>query len=176
MVHPLYLFYPFMDNAPGFMSQCLYLAYISSVLTTESRIEEQTGDYDDEGYVFSDVDDDWDKSACLMEMDRLSRILNAKFDTPPFVDTVRNDVAEYINRPSQIRGDVKLGLAHYKIILTETKNSLHRILEADPKKPHVWESFIFIIGEMERMDYITPEDAKTMKDSFAIPEDKTVHH
>ncbi|MDR3280532.1 MAG: hypothetical protein LBT23_08465 [Synergistaceae bacterium] len=172
MVHPLYLIFPIFKSVPGFLSQCVYLAYIASILITPSsraagREEEGLDDdeyYDDPDY--PDADDDWDKSACLMEMDRLTRILNSKFDTPSFIDTVRTDVAEYINRRAQIRNDVKLGMAHYKIVLTETKNSMRRVLDADPKSSRAAEAYGFIIDEMERMEYVTPEDSRTMKALF----------
>jgi hypothetical protein len=133
------------------------------VLCTESRYEDD--EFGDEEYAFDDStgDDDWDKSACLMEMDRLTRILNTKFDAPLFLDRVRAGVSEYINRPAQIRNDMNLGLPHYKIVLTETKNSLLNILNADPKTPKAAEAFEFIIDEMVRMEYISKEDAGTMK-------------
>jgi hypothetical protein len=176
MVHPLYLAYPLMENVPGFLSQCVYLAYVGSVLATESKESSEYGwgdDGEEEEFDDSGPDDDWDKSACLMEMDRLTRILNSKFDSPPFVKTVRADVAEHVNRPSQIRGEVKLGLPHYKIVLTEAKNSLRRILDGGEKPSGAAEAFVFIVDEMERMDYISAEDALAMKSSLETPEEKT---
>jgi hypothetical protein len=162
MVHPLYLVYPLFKNVPGFASQCLYLVYIATVLCTETYFEKETGDEEGE-FIASDLDDDWDKSACLMEMDRFTRILNTKFDAPSFMDRVRIDVAEYINQPGQVKNEVKRGAPHYKIVLTETKNSLYRLLDEDSKTPKLAESFNFIIDEMAKMDYISPEASVTMK-------------
>jgi hypothetical protein len=173
MIHPLYLIYPLFKSVPGLASQCLYLVYAATVLCTESQAEEEEIGDDDGEYYESDGADDWDKSACLMEMDRLSRILNTKFDNPSFMDKMRSDVASYINRPGQIRGEVKIGLAHYKIILSETKNSLRRILDEDPKTPKAPEAFTFIIDEMVKMDYISTEDANTLKRSVGTVQMKT---
>jgi hypothetical protein len=162
MVHPLYLIFPIFKSVPGFASQCLYLVYTATVLCTESQISEEDEDGGEEFYE-TDGTDDWDKSACLMEMDRLSRILNAKFDNPAFVERIRSDVASFINRPGKVKGEVRLGLPHYKIVLSETKNSLRRVLEEDPKTPKAPDAFVFIIDEMAKMDYISHEDAATMK-------------
>jgi hypothetical protein len=163
MVHPLYLIYPLFDSLPGFASQCVYLVYTASVLCTESRDEDDEFGGEDEEFDNAAGDDDWDKSACLMEMDRLTRILNTKFDSPAFIERVRANVSEYINRPSQIRGDMSLGLPHYKIVLTETKNSLLGILAVDSKTPKASEAFEFVIDEMVRMEYISAEDGAAMK-------------
>jgi hypothetical protein len=169
MIHPLYLIYPIFDSLPGFASQCVYLVYTASVLCTPSIYEDEDGEYDGEDDTFDESDgDDWDKSACLMEMDRLTRILNTKFDTPSFIERVRSDVSDYINRPAHIRNEMKLGQTHYKIILTETKNSLRSIMDSDPKTPKASEAFMFVIDEMIRMEYISPEDGNTMK--FALPD------
>jgi len=177
MVHPLYLIYPLFKSVPGLLSQCLYLVYVASILITPDAAAAMDGDYEDGEYEedYPDAEDDWDKSACLMEMDRLTRIINSKFDTPSFIDSVRTDIAEYINRRAQIRNDVKLGMAHYKIVLTETKNSLRRILEADPKTARGAEAYGFVIDEMERMEYASPEDARTMRSMF-LPEDAHEKH
>jgi hypothetical protein len=168
MVHPLYIIYPIFRSVPGFAAQILYLVYTASVLCTDSMTEEEYTDDGDEGPYESDGVDDWDKSACLMEMDRLSRILNTKFGNPSFMDRIRSDAASYINRPGQIRNEVKLGQPHYKIILSETKNSLRRIIEEDPKAPNVPEAFAFIVDEMAKMEYISRGDADTMKSSAGI--------
>jgi hypothetical protein len=171
-IHPLYLIFPLFRSVPGFLSQCLYLVYIGSVLTAAPKVPEVASHAEDADAEtldsVSEPDDDWDKSACLMEMDRLTRILNTKFDSPVFVESLRTDVAEYINRPSQIRGEVKLGLSHYKIVLTETKNSLRRMLEENPGTAKGGEAFCFVVDEMERMEYISEEDAKTLKSSFEL--------
>jgi hypothetical protein len=169
MVHPLYLIYPIFNSLPGFASQCVYLVYTASVLCTESIDDEYDEFGDEDGDAFSDSgdDDDWDKSACLMEMDRLTRILNTKFDTPVFIERVREDVSSYINTPAQIRNEMKLGLTHYKIVLTETKNSLLSIMDADPKTPKASDAFEFVIDEMIRMEYISAEDGNTMKEALA---------
>jgi hypothetical protein len=160
MVHPLYLIFPILRSVPGFASQCLYLVYTASVLVTESVEEPDAEDAEDGEIYESRGEDDWDKSACLMEMDRLSRILNTKFEEPPFMSKLRGDVAAYVNSPGQVSGEVRRGVPHYKIVLTETRNSLRALLAEDPKAPG---AFLFIVGEMERMDYITADDARAMR-------------
>jgi hypothetical protein len=163
MVHPLYLIYPVLDSLPGFASQCVYLVYTASVLSTESIDEDDGESAEGDGEFGDSADDDWDKSACLMEMDRLTRILNAKFDAPTFIERVRSDVSEYINAPARIRDDMKLGLPHYRIVLTETKNSLLNILNADPRTPKASDALEFVIDEMVRMEYVSEKDAGAMK-------------
>jgi hypothetical protein len=161
MVHPLYLIYPVFQSETGLLSQCLYLVYAATVLCTESAPEYE--EYDDEDLAGGVGDDDWDKSACLMEMDRLTRILNAKFDTPSFIERLRGDISSYVNRPSLVKNEVRLGLPHYKIVLTATKNSLRAMLDEDPKTPKASDAFTFIVDEMLRMDYISADDARAMK-------------
>ncbi|MCL2683624.1 MAG: hypothetical protein FWE55_00120 [Synergistaceae bacterium] len=173
MVHPLYLIYPIFRNVPGFLSQCLYLLYTATVLCAESAIdfedEEEREEFDDdEGPFEEEGGDDWDKSACLMEMDRFSRILNAKFDNPLFIERVREDIASYINMPGRIRDEINSGSSHYKIVLAESQNSLRSILARDPKTPQVLDVFAFIADEMARMEYITANDAMRMKTSVGI--------
>ncbi|MDR1472864.1 MAG: hypothetical protein LBS75_10125 [Synergistaceae bacterium] len=166
LIHPLYLFFPLFKSVPGFLSQCLYLVFIASVLSAPNmpQAEDAPGDdYWDDGM---DPDDDWDRSACVMEMDRLTRILNSRFEAPELISEVGADIAEYINRPSQARGDVKLGIAHYKIVLTEAKNSLQRIASENRCGPVSEEAFIFVVNEMERMSYMSAEDAAALRASI----------
>jgi hypothetical protein len=169
MIHPLYLIFPLFRSAPGFLSQCVYLAFIVSVLSAPGmeRDDAESGgayDYDGEDQPEDGTDDDWDRSACVMEMDRLTRILNSKFEEPQLIHEVRSDVAEYINRPSQALGDVKLGIAHYKIVLTEAKNSLQRIISENRNRPDSDNAFLFIVNELERMSYISDGDAAAMRE------------
>jgi hypothetical protein len=168
MVHPLYLIYPIFQSVPGFLSQCVYLLYAATVLCTESIPERREDDERGGGDETRDDGDDWDKSACLMEMDRLTRIIGAKFDAPSFMDRLRSDAASYINRPGQAANDVRLGWPHYRIVLTEIKNSLRAILSEAPGAPKAAEVFAFVAGEMERMEYITREDADKLKASVGI--------
>ena len=105
-------------------------------------------------------------------MDRLIRILNSKFDAPSFIERLRGDIASYVNRPSLVKNEVRLGLPHYKIVLTATKNSLRAMLDEDPKTPKATDAFAFIVDEMLRMDYISTDDARAMKpESCAKPID-----
>ncbi|MDR1581279.1 MAG: hypothetical protein LBS35_13065 [Synergistaceae bacterium] len=164
MVHPLYLIFPIFRNVPGFLSQCLYLVYAATVLCADSRLEDEDEEFDDYGeYVDSDGEDDWDRSACVMEMDRLTRILNTKFEAPPFIDRLRGDIAKSINEPGMVKDETRMGQTHYHIILTETKNSLMEILSEDPETPKAREAFAFVVNEMARMQFISPEDATAMK-------------
>jgi hypothetical protein len=166
MVHPLYLIYPIFRNVPGFLSQCLYLVYAATVLCTDSHFENEDDEFDDYGENDgSDRDDDWDRSACVMEMDRLTRILNTKFETPPFIERLRTDIARSINEPDMVRDEMKMGQTHYNIILTKTKNSLMDILRENPDTLKAHDAFVFVVDEMARMQFISPEDASALKNS-----------
>jgi hypothetical protein len=171
MVHPLYLIFPIFRNIPGFLSQCLYLVYAATVLCADSHFEDEDEDFDDyDEYADSGGEDDWDRSACVMEMDRLTRILNTKFETPPFIERLRTDIARSINEPGMVKNEVRMGQAHYKIILTETKNSLMEILRENPAAPKARDAFVFVVDEMARMQYISPEDAAAMKKAIPTEE------
>ncbi|MDR3166182.1 MAG: hypothetical protein LBU13_11485 [Synergistaceae bacterium] len=172
MVHPLYLIFPLFRSIPGLLSQCLYFVYAATVLSADSRYrhKEEDKEFEDYGceqdeYDDSDEEDDWDRSACVMEMDRLTRIINTKFETQPFIERLRADIAKSISNPRVMKDEVGMGQAHYKIILTETKNSLMRILKDDPETPKVREALAFVVDEMARMQFISPEDASAMKNS-----------
>ncbi|MDR0653500.1 MAG: hypothetical protein LBG12_09385 [Synergistaceae bacterium] len=166
MVHPLYLIFPIFRNIPGFLSQCLYLVYVATVLCADSHFEEDDEEFDDYGeYADSDREDDWDRSACVMEMDRLTRILNTKFETPSFIERLRADIASGIDEPGMVKDEVKRGQTHYSIILTETKNSLMEILGENPETPKAREVFAFVVDEMARMQFISSEDASILKNS-----------
>jgi hypothetical protein len=168
MVHPLYLIFPLFRNIPGFASQCLYLVYAATVLSADSHFEEdddeEFGDYGE--YADSDDENDWDHSACVMEMDRLTRILNTKFEAPPFIERLRNDIARGINKPGRVKEEMGTGQTHYHIVLAETKNSLAEILGEDSGTPKAREAFDFVVDEMARMQFISPADADAMKNSI----------
>ena len=175
MVHPLYLIYPIFQSVPGFASQCLYLAYTATVLCTASSIrEEGDEDYDDYYYddddehLFEEGEDDWDKSACTMELDRLSRKLNMKFDNPPFVFRLREEISSYINAPGRVGEDVGSGLPHYSIVLSKTAECLRSILAEDEKTPHAPEALTYIVDEMARMEFISEGEAAEIKISAGI--------
>jgi hypothetical protein len=179
MVHPLYLIYPLFRNVPGFLSQCLYLVYAATVLCADSAFDdeedEKFDDYDE--YDDSDEEDDWDRSACVMEMDRLTRIINTKFETPLFTERLRADIAKNINEPGMVRNGMKMGQTHYNIILAETKNSLTDILRENPETPKAREAFVFVVDEMARMQFISPKDASAMKNSAnCVPGIETSGH
>jgi hypothetical protein len=166
MIHPLYLIFPLFRNTYGFLSQCLYFVYAATVLCTDSHYEEDDEGFEDYGeYADSGEDDDWDRSACVMEMDRLTRIINTKFESPPFIERLRTDIAKSINEPGVVKNEVRMGQAHYKIVLAETESSLAEILREAPETPKAREVFIFVVDEMTRMQFISPEDAAAMKNS-----------
>jgi hypothetical protein len=167
MVHPLYLIFPIFRSVPGFLSQCLYLVYAATVLCADSHFEDEDEDFENSGENADsgEGEDDWDRSACVMEMDRLTRILNTKFEAPPFIERLRTDIARSINEPDMVRDEMKMGQTHYNIILTDTKNSLMEVLSEDPETPKAWEAFAFVVDEMARMQFISPEDASAIKNS-----------
>ena len=173
MVHPLYLIYPIFKSIPGFLSQCLYLAFIATVLCTDSAARTEDGEDfelgpDGEEFSAGDGEDDWNRSACLMEMDRLSRIINSKFSNPTFADRVREEVAAYINTPGLVNNQVNRGSNHYRIVLTATLESMHGILSENSRTLRAREAFTFIVDEMARMEFISEEAAVRTKLSMGI--------
>lgn len=164
LIHPLYLFLPFVfGSLPGFLSQLVYLGFTCSVLTTPGAYAEEfqtsrENVYAEKAPEAEEPEDDWDKSACIMELDRLMRIINTKFSYPPFLHMVRQDISGYINRPSQIKNDVKLKIPHYKIVLTEARNSMRDLLNNGKYDQAIHDTFVFIVKEMERMEYNTEEE------------------
>ena len=175
MVHPLYLLFPIFRSIPGFASQCIYLLFTASVLSTESALEyegDEEGEYeykfDEEQPGGSDDGDSWDKSACLMEMDRFSRIINSKFNNPSFLERIREDFGSFLNIPGRIKEEIDDGSPHYSIVLTQMSNSLRSILMENPRAAQARDVFAFVVEEMARMEFITEPEAITMKTSMGI--------
>jgi hypothetical protein len=168
LVHPLYLAYPLFDNFTGFLSQCVYIAFIYSVLSTPGRRRrhEATADDGASSGAIPEYEEETgiDRNSCILETDRLCRILQAKFGQPAFVHRIRNEILDYIDRPSRVERDVELGIPHYRIVLTEARNSLRREIEEHRDNSGARDMMLFVTDEMERMEYITGEDSKTSRE------------
>jgi hypothetical protein len=179
MIHPLYLAYPLFEDIPGLLSQCLYIAFIYSVISTPGRhilqhergarqpgVEARAGaDMPAEAYDAEEEDED--KRACVMETDRLCRILHANFGHPAFIHTVRNEILDYISRPSRVSRDVEVGIPHYRIVLSEARNSVRKSFEENGNAHGEKDIILFLTDEMERMGYITEEDSESMREWIA---------
>ena len=178
MVHPLYLAYPLFESIPGFLSQCLYIAFIYSVISTPGRrrphhdrggrqpgVDAQINTASTPAY--DAYEEDEDKRACVMETDRLCRILHANFGRPAFIHSVRNEIMDYISRPSRISRDVEIGIPHYRIVLSEARNIVRRSFEESGNSHGERDIILFITDEMERMGYVTDEDSKAMRELTA---------
>jgi hypothetical protein len=137
------------------------------VLSVPNRYVEEQRDEEvySNPYPTSDSPDaEWDKSVCTMEMDRLTRLIDAKLQKPSLVKALREDISEYINRSPHIHDDIKSGCTPYKAILLQAAACIRRIILEHPSEPGAPEAFLFVADELERMDYITPEE----RDSFVI--------
>jgi hypothetical protein len=190
LIHPAYLLFPpAMKNLAGFLSQCLYIAFIASVLTVPNRFEEQHEDIPpvaergsalfaalprrenaplreragEEGEEESDEDSDWNRSACVMEMDRMSRILNSKFQHPALINNMRLDIADYIKQASRVNRDIRNGITHYQIVLRQAERSFRRTIEAEGAKPGAIECLTYIVDELARMEFSTKQEAETAR-------------
>jgi hypothetical protein len=158
--HPLYLLAPWViGSVPGSLSQMLYLAYVYSVFTVPNKHVEAPAKIP---AVEIDQEDDWDKSVCTMEMERLTRLISARTEAPSLAHAIRGDISDYINRSSLIHGDIASGAPHYKVVLTQASVSLRRIIAEDPSRPGARDAFIFVANEMERMEYIADKEREEM--------------
>ncbi|MDR0647757.1 MAG: hypothetical protein LBF92_00265 [Synergistaceae bacterium] len=162
MMDPLYLFAPgLMGSAAGTLSQCLYLVYVYSVLSTPDKlpeaVEEKTADELEE-----ESAEEWNKVACIMEMDRLTRLIDNKTQNPALVEGIRKDLSDYINKSPAVHEDLKGGMPHYKVILVQAAASLRRAIAENPQNAAAGAAFSFVAGEMEKMEYATPDERGAM--------------
>ncbi|MDR1482844.1 MAG: hypothetical protein LBI74_09475 [Synergistaceae bacterium] len=176
MVQPLYLVYPLFKSVPGLLSQCLYIAFIYSVISTPGkRVARQEAGGRQPGVearrnagvflpTYNEEDESEDRMACVMETDRFCRILHANFGQPALIHRIKNEILDHISTPSRVSRDVGIGIPHYRIVLTEARNSARKSLEESGNSYGERDIIIFITGEMERMEYITGEDSKTMNE------------
>ena len=185
LVHPLYLLYPpALKSVPGFVSQVVYVAFICSVLTTKGRrrfVPYGEGGAHDAlpdgaapngssapGDLGESDEPDENVTTCVMETDRLCRIIEAKVSQPSLAHEIRGDIADYIRIPFQVESDVNMGMEHYRIVLLEAAKSLRRIVDENPARPGACDAFEYVVGEMERMEYCTADDCVALRSWLAM--------
>ncbi|MDR1020727.1 MAG: hypothetical protein LBL73_08210 [Synergistaceae bacterium] len=162
MMNPLYLFAPrLMGSAIGTLSQCLYLAYIYSVLSMPDKVPEEITDQMAEE-LEEESTEEWNKTACTMEMDRLTRLIDAKVQSPALVEDIRKSLSDYINKSHSVHEDLKGGVPHYKVILIQAAACLRREIAESPQNAAAGTAFLFVADEMEKMEYVTPPERETM--------------
>jgi hypothetical protein len=165
LTHPLYLLAPpLLGSAAGTVSQCIYLLFTYSVLSAPNRIVERAETPASEELATAEADDEWNKSACIMEMDRLTRLIDAKIQNPALIDTVRKDVSDYINNSRAIHIDLKSGEPHYKVILVRTAASLRKLILENPQNTDAGEAILFVADEMEKMEYMTRVECEELRE------------
>jgi hypothetical protein len=158
MMHPLYLFAPAaMGSASGTLSQCLYLAYAYSVLSAPDEDPEEIPEVPQEA-LETESEEEWNKTACTMEMDRLMRLIEAKVQNPPLAEAIRKNLSDYINKSPDIHVDIKSGASHYKIVLIRAAAALRGEILENPRNVAASEAILFIADEMEKMEYISPDE------------------
>jgi hypothetical protein len=166
MIHPLYLFAPpLMKSVTGTLSQLVYLSFIYSVLSIPNSYVEEA-----EPAVSAAEPrplgglpgEDWNKSVCTMEMDRLIRLIDAKVQEPILTNTIRGDISDYINKSQLLNDDIQSGISHYNAILLQAAATVRRLLAENPAKPGAPEVFLFIADEMLKMEYITPTEREIL--------------
>ncbi|MDR1510617.1 MAG: hypothetical protein LBS53_13385 [Synergistaceae bacterium] len=163
MIHPLYLFTPrLIGSASGTFSQVLYLVYVYSVLSTPNKAPEEAVVRTEEE-IEDESAEEWNKTACTMEMDRLTRMIGAKVQNPALVETIRKDLSDYINKSPELRDDMEEGTPHYKTILVQAAASARRIVTANPQDTSAREALLFSADEMERMEYITAAEHEAVR-------------
>jgi hypothetical protein len=158
MASPLYLFAPrLMGSATGTLSQCLYLAYVYSVLSMPDKSPEAVPDRMAEGQE-EESEKEWNKTACTMEMDRLTRLIDAKIQSPSLVEGIRKYLSDYINKSPAVHEDLKGGSPHYKAVLVQASAFLRRAVAENPQSTAAGTAFLFVADEMEKMEYVTPAE------------------
>jgi hypothetical protein len=158
MMHPLYLFAPaLMKSFPGTLSQCLYLAYAYSVLSVPNEDPEEIAEVPQEA-LETESEEEWNKTACTMEMDRLTRLIDAKVQNPALVEMIRKDVSEYINKSPEVHEELESGASHYKVVLTRAAAALRGEIIENPQNAAAFEAILFVADEMEKMEYLTADE------------------
>lgn len=175
LVHPLYLLYPpALKSIPGFAAQIVYVVFICSVLTTKGkkrfRAIPEEGDeavqyetYAEPAMYDEEKEEDENITSCVMETDRLCRIIDSKVSQPSLVHRIRSGIMDYINTPHQVESDVNMGMPHYRIVLVEAAKQLREMIDEDPKRPGAREAFEFVINDMEKMEYCTQQDCAALR-------------
>lgn len=163
MIQPLYLFTPrLVGSASGTFSQVLYLVYVYSVLSAPNKTPEEAVVRTEEE-IEEESKEEWNKTACTMEMDRLTRMIGAKVQNQALVETIRKDLSDYINKSPELRYDLENGSSHYKIILARAAASARRIIAQNPQNASAGEALLFVADEMGRMEYLTAFELETVR-------------
>jgi hypothetical protein len=106
--------------------------------------------------------EEWNKTACTMEMDRLTRLIDAKTQSPALVEDIRRELSDYINKSPAIHENLKGGSPHYKVILVQAAAYLRRAIAENPQNTAAATAFLFVADEMEKMEYVTSNEREAM--------------
>ncbi|MDR0615799.1 MAG: hypothetical protein LBG29_03230 [Synergistaceae bacterium] len=158
MAHPLSLLAPSaIGSVPATASQLLYLAYAYSVISTPNEAPEEINAASPEELETESVEE-WNKTACTMEMDRLTRLIDSKVQNPSLVEKIRRNVSDYINGSPEIHENLKSGAPHYKIVLARVSSALRDEIIENPQNAAASAAILFVADEMEKMEYLTPDE------------------
>ena len=166
LVHPLYLLAPpLMKNLPGLASQCVYLLFITSVLTTPGKrrwVATAEPEIDLASPTGQRTVANENHRACILEMDRLCRIIDMKTAEPTLVHSVRADITDYIDKSKNMTELSENGSTAYKTVLFEAAKSLRKTVEEDPERPGARDAFLYVVNEMNHMEFCTPDEYTVM--------------
>ncbi|MDR3254085.1 MAG: hypothetical protein LBT31_00775 [Synergistaceae bacterium] len=171
LAYPLYVLAPqLMKNVPGALSQFLYVGFIYSVFTMPNRIVEAVETPPETRINANDgqPEDDWDKSASTMEMERATKFLETMAVAPELVSEIRTELSNYINRSAFIHEDLKTGTPHYNVILTQATGFLRRIIVDDAARQDARDALALIADEMLRMEYISPAEREKTRTWLSV--------
>lgn len=185
LVSPLHLFWPTaMGSVSGTASQIVYLIYICSVLTTKGRKRAHIQNEDaqlaenehiengrsigsqDAAYVAEPTtaaSDGSIETACALELDRLCRIIDVKFGDKQLTHAIHTDVRDHINSPNNVEEDIRAGIEPYRIVLLSAAKCIRRTIDDDPSRTSAHDAFLYIIDEMQRMEYCSDRDCTTLR-------------
>ena len=179
LVHPLYLLAPpAMNSLPGLLSQCVYLLFITSVLTTPGRRrwvpaadEADEARYAGDGEAKGPEDApakeqvlDSNYRACILETDRLCRIIDMRTSQPSLAHSVRTAIVDYIDVPGNVASAIEKGSSPYRIVLLEAAKSLRKTIGENPDRPGAKDAFLYVAIEMGHMEYCSPEECAAMRE------------
>lgn len=174
LVHPLYLFAPsIMANAPGLLSQCVYMLFIASVLTIPGKRrwmpypdepDERTTGGDENADPDEPEEKDENCNACVLEMDRLCRIIETKTEHPELAHLVKADISYYIDTDENVARAIEAGFTTYKIVLVEAAKALKAVIDEAPDTRGAKDAFLYVADEMRRMEYCNSEEHSALRE------------
>lgn len=185
LVTPLHLFWPTgMGSAYGTASQIIYIIYICSVLTTKGRkrahaqgeeahhaeqdhleneLSTEQQEAEDVAEPTAAASDGSNETACALELDRLCRIIDGKFGDKQLTHAIHTEVRDHINTPNKVEEDIRAGIEPYRIVLLSAAKCIRRAIDDEPSRTSAHEAFLYIIDEMQRMEYCSDRDCTTLR-------------